>query len=241
MAGYPKEALLYAPVGCAHDHLVTLGDQVLDREFLIDGADLAKEFTNSLWAGRKSSRWTAVHRPGRSGHLANLLDFMFVDEFDPTASDRFVLLYRAHPRASSSLATATNQAGCRPSTLTLTAQDVKEGDPYSPNCREGVFSATQFPAIRVLGNLSLSCVALYVLRGQWLHRTFPQGACCLYLMSCREGYPSRKLSLPSTPPSGGGHVRGRPNWTRSQSFSNRVRRDYHSSSGAGPPGAISYA
>src|SRR5215217_3683772 len=106
---------------------------------------------------------------------------------------------------------------------------------------EQTFSETQFPANGVLGNLSLSCVALYVLRGQWLHRTFPQGACCLYLMSCREGYPSRKLSLPSTPPSGGGHVRGRPNRTRSQSFSNRVRRDYHSSSGAIPPGAISYA
>src|SRR5829696_6477600 len=143
MAEYPKEALLYAPVGRAHDHLVTLGDQVLDREFLLDRADLAKELTNPLWAGRKSSRWTAVHRPGRSGHLANLLDFMFVDEFYPTARDRFVLLYRAHPRASSPLASATSQAACRLSTLTLTDQDVKEGDPYSPNFREGVFSETQ--------------------------------------------------------------------------------------------------
>src|SRR5215208_1822525 len=99
----------------------------------------------------------------------------------------------------------------------------------------------RFPLNGFLGNLSLSCVAIDRAVRTALHRTFPQGACCLYLMSWREGYPSRKLSLPSTPPSGGGHVRGRPNRTRSQSFSNRVRRDYHSSSGAVPPGAISYA
>ena len=50
------------------------------------------------------------------------------------------------------------------------------------------------------------------------------------------------LTLSPTPLSdGGAHVRDRPNRTRSYSFSSRVRRDYHSSSGAVPPDAISYA
>ena len=50
------------------------------------------------------------------------------------------------------------------------------------------------------------------------------------------------LTLPSTPPSDGdGHVRVRPNRTRNYPFSSPVRRDYHSSSGAVPPDAISCA
>jgi hypothetical protein len=80
-------------------HTTTLSPsaiRVLDPELLLYRSDLAKELANLLWARRKSLRGTAVHRPGRSGHLAKLLDFVFVDKFDPTASDRFVVLCRGH-------------------------------------------------------------------------------------------------------------------------------------------------
>ena len=124
MTGYPKEALLHAPVSRTQDYLIVLGDYVLNREVLINRANLSKELAHPVCPRRASSWWTTVHCPSRSGHLADLLYLMFVDEFEPSASDGFVLyrgyLHRGHYCVSFPPSSDRNWTACKLSSLMTT-------------------------------------------------------------------------------------------------------------------------
>jgi hypothetical protein len=102
LARYSHEALLRAGVRRAHDYFVALGNDIFNLPSLGDRPDGSKEFADAICAG--GQRWgPSVHRPSWGDHLADLLDPVFADEIEPSASDRFVVLDRRHCCTSHSI------------------------------------------------------------------------------------------------------------------------------------------
>jgi hypothetical protein len=100
---YSKEALLYAGVRGAHDHLLPFCDYVLDGPLLFNGADLPKKLAKPVGPGRKI-RWAAVHGPSRCSHPTDLLNIVLVDKVEPPSGNDFVRI-RVKPFPSPPLLT----------------------------------------------------------------------------------------------------------------------------------------
>jgi hypothetical protein len=100
--GYPKETFLDAGVGRAHNNFVTLSNYIFNRPCLVDRTNFLKQLTNPV-RSREKPWWTTVHPPSRGSHLADLLDFLIVDEFKPPSSHYFVVLDGRHRYSSSTL------------------------------------------------------------------------------------------------------------------------------------------
>ena len=88
-----QKTLLDAAIGRAHRHSVSLGNNVVNRPRLLYLAERAKELAEAVRTRRKSWR-PALHRPGRSHHLAQCLDVVLANEIEESSSDSLVLLNR---------------------------------------------------------------------------------------------------------------------------------------------------
>src|SRR5215211_2592579 len=80
VTGDAKKVLLHAAVRSADDHLVSLGDDVVDRPYLLDLPEGTEEFAEPGRARGKPPRRPAVHRPSRSNQRAKLLNGVLTHE-----------------------------------------------------------------------------------------------------------------------------------------------------------------